>query len=82
MPKGGLIVAIMLLSGCAAHDEKAAIRKECRQPGHEADMRCRKRTPIARDLVEICEIHGSTRDCYYVDRRELERAIREAQGQR
>ena len=77
-----LIVAIMLLSGCAAHDEKAALRKECRQLGHEADMRCHKRKRVPQDLIQICETRVITRSCYYIPRHELERAIREAQGQR
>ena len=72
----------MLLAGCAAHDEKAAIRKECRQPGHEADMRCHKRKRVRQDLVQICETRVITKNCYYISRQELERAIREAQGQR
>ena len=33
------------------------------------------------DLVQICEIRGVTYHCYYVTRDELERAVREAQGQ-
>ena len=82
MPKGCLIVAIMLLSGCAAHDIKTADRLTCNQPGSETDMRCHKRKRVPQDLVQICETRVISRSCYYIPRHELERAIREAQGQR
>ena len=63
-----MIVAIMLLAGCAAHGNKSMVEPKRKRP--------------ARDLVQVCETRVISRNCYYVDRRELERAMREAQGQR
>ena len=82
MRSSGLIVAIMLLAGCAAHDSKTADRLTCGQPGSETDMRCHKRKRVRQDLVQICETRVISRNCYYVTRQELERMIREMQGQR
>ena len=84
MRSGGLIVAVMLLAGCAAHDEKAELRKHCRQAGSETDMRCAKRTarPPPADAIEVCEVRIGSRRCYYVSPQELDRILREAQGQR
>ena len=81
MPRGCLIVVILLLAGCAAPESKPD-RPSCGQPGSETDMRCHKRKRIPQDLVQICETRVISKSCYYITRQELERAIREAQGQR
>jgi hypothetical protein len=68
----------LLVHGCAASE----LAKHCRKSGSESDMRCAKPVRPQQDLVRVCEKRVNTYTCYYVSRQELERAMREAQGQR
>jgi hypothetical protein len=72
-----IILLLLFAAGCAAHDERADLRKHCGQPGSETDMRCAR--PVKsppQDLVKICDRRGASRDerdCYYVTREEVDR---------
>ena len=83
----GVVLALLLIAGCAVRDVKTGEKLHCRQPGSEFDMRCARPKPRStEDMVLICEQRGisrdDARDCRYVTRGELDRIMREIQGQR
>jgi hypothetical protein len=75
-----IIACCLILISCAASSERAEIDRICRQ--NETDMRCAKkqkqptRKEMQKDHVEICVIRGSTRDCYWARRGDLDRILR------
>lgn len=76
-----VLVLCLLVAGCAGYRARAEFHRMCRSPGHEMDTRCARRVPRPpEDLVLFCERRGGVRDCWYVRREELMRAVQDVLG--